>query len=171
MAEVNVRIQQFFNQKPIAIIRFKTIEIWHPQIGTLRFVKDFTDKQLGIESTADRDAGQTVTFSALNFEVADPAQDDTPNALIIIQLGRVGSDVKDKLKLIKDFGFMDSVEVIYRYYLSDDLTAPAKKFKLFGGSVVLSGNNAGITAEDDNPTNQDVSRVYTYEDFPGLETL
>jgi hypothetical protein len=171
MAEVNVRIQNFFNKKPIATIRLQTVEIWHEQIGTLRFVKDFTDKSLGIESGADRDAGQTVLFSALDFDVVDPAQTDTPEAVITIQLGRVGSDVKDKLKLIKDFGFMSSVEVIYRYYLSDDLTEPVKKYKLFGGSVILNGNSAGITAEDDNPTNQDISRVYTFEDFPGLEAL
>lgn len=171
MAEVSVRVQQFFNQKPAAIIRYKTIELYHPQIGALRFVRDFKDKSLGIEAGADRNAGETVVFTAIQFDVVDPDQTATPDATITINLGRVGSDVKAKLKLITGYGFMDQLEVIYRYYLSDDVSAPLKKYKLYGSSVALSGLGAAITAEDDNPTNQDISRVYTFEDFPGLEAL
>ena len=39
------------------------------------------------------------------------------------------------------------------------------------GAINFEGLSISVNAEDDNPTNLDISRVYTNEDFPGLVSL
>lgn len=171
MAEINTRIRNYFNQKPTKTIRYQTIELSHSATGVFRFVKDFVDHDFGLEADAPNNPGETVTFQALNFEIPEPSQTDTPNINIPIQLGRIGSGLKEQLKKITGFDFMESALVIYRVYLSDDTTTPVKTYKLFASEIGMQANNVAINAEDDNPTNMDVSRVYTFEDFPGLKEL
>lgn len=171
MAETNVRIRQFYNQKPINIIEYTTLEIFHPSMDALRFVRAYTDQTLTLEATAPRDAGLPVVFKALNFTASDPDQGESPDVRIKIELGRVGSEAKAELKKIREFGFYYPAEVIYRKYLSDDTSAPVTVFKLYADNPVIQANNVTLTATDDNPNKQDVSDLYTFEIFPGLESL
>lgn len=169
MAEINVRVRQFYNQKPINITEYHTIEIYHPSFNSLRFVRSYSDKTLTLEASAPRDPSTAVLFKALNFEVTNPEQDESPSVNIRIQLGRVGSEAKAELKKIRDFGFYQPAQVIYRRFLSDDTSAPVKVYKLYADSPVIQANNVAINATDENPNRQDVSRLYTYQVFPGLE--
>lgn len=171
MAEVNVRIRNFYNQKPVDVTYYTTLEIYHSSIDVLRFVHDYSERQFTLENNAPRNAGETVTFNPLNFSALDPEQDDTPSARINITLGRVGSEVKEQLKKIRGFGYMEPAQIIYRRFLSDDTSAPVKVFRLFADQPIIKANEVTITATDDNPTRQNVSRLYTFRDFPGLEVI
>ena len=169
MAETNVTIREFFTQKPAAVTKFETLEFYHPSFGTLRFVKTFFDQTLTIEAGAPRNAGEAVVFQALNFDVSEPTQQETPNANLTLLLGRVGSEVKERIKMISGFAYMQQVEIIYRYYLSDDTSAPLKVFSFFGDQININAQDVSVNASDDNPTNFDISRLYTNSGFPGLE--
>lgn len=171
MAETNTRIIQFFNQKPTAPRQIITFEIFHPDTGVLRFIRDFVDKTLRLESTAPRNPSGDVLFTAASFDVREPSQGESSQATLTVNLGRVGSGVKSKLKQITDFGFLSNMELIYRQYLSDDTSAPVKVFSFFVSDINFSEGSVSLAASDDNPTNQDVGRVYTFEDFPGLVSL
>ncbi len=172
MAEVNVRVKRFFNQHPPKIEHFVSLEFYHPQAGMVRFVANrYEVKYLGIEPGADRDAGTIQPFQPLTMTVARPEQNGDAAARITVQLGRVGSGMRNKLKQIRDFGFLQPGEAIYREHISDDLTAPTKVYKLFVSTITIQANSVALQLEDDNPINQDISRLYTFEDFPGLEEL
>jgi hypothetical protein len=171
MAETQTRILQFFNQKPTGPVRFITFELWHADTGTLRFVRDFIDQTLTLEADAPRDPGTAVVFTAASFDIPDPAQGESSQATLTVDLGRVGSGVKTQLKKISEFGFLSNMELIYRQYLSDDVSEPVKVFNFFVSDINLSEGAVSLSASDDNPTNQDVGRVYTFLDFPGLVDL
>ena len=172
MAEINVRINQYYNQKPRDIIYYVTLELFHPSfVDPLRFVHDYTEKTFTLESSAPRDAGLPVVFSPLNFSAPPPDQDDTTSVNIKIDLGRVGSEVKEQLKKIQGFGFYTPVDVIYRRFLSDDTSAPVKVYKLFANQPTIKANNVSFTASDDNPSKQNVARLYQFDAFPGLESV
>ena len=171
MAEINVRINQYYNQKPRDIVFYVTLELFHPAFNSLRFVHEFSEKSFTLEPTAPRNPGELVLFSPLNFKAPPPDQDDTTSVNIKIDLGRVGSEVKTELKKIRGFDFFTPVEVIYRRFLSDDTSAPVKVYKLFAGEPVIKANNVSFTASDDNPSKQNVAQLYQFENFPGLEVL
>ena len=171
MAEINLRIRNFYNQKPVNIQYFITLEIYHPAMDTLRFVHEYSDKTFTLESTAPRDAGQPVSFRALNFTAPMPDQDESTTVNIKINLGRVGSQAREQIKRIRGFNYFTPVQIIYRRYLSDDTSAPVKVFRLYASQPVIQANNVTFTATDDNPSKQNVARLYQFTTFPGLEVL
>lgn len=171
MAELNVRIREYYNQKPVNTVYYITLEIYNPMMGTLRFVNDFANRNFTLEAGAPRDAGTEAAFTALSFSAPMPDQDDTTNVNIKINLGRVGSQVKEELKKIRGFGHFVPTQVIYRRFLSDDTSAPVKVYRLYANQPTIKANDVTLTASDDNPSKQNVSRLYQFNAFPGLEAL
>lgn len=173
------RRRAFYSRKPSTVIRYHTVELYHSQIGTLRFVGDFeVDGDIAypgnghtftLEATAPRNAGEAVEFAPTYMDFTPPEQTSDPVTSIDIQLGRVGTRVKAELKKIRDGGFLESMSVIYRMFLSDDTSAPAEVYTLWASSVTLQATSAAITATDSNPANKNVSRIYRFTDFPGLD--
>lgn len=171
MSEVDPVIRTFFNQKPADVIQFRTVEIYHSEIGNMRFVSSWADQDFMIEAGAPRDAGTIQAFTALQLEWANPNQNDTGDITIPVNLGLIGSEVRSELKKIRDYGYMESIEVVLRYYLSSDTSGPKKFYYLTGDQVTLRGLESTIQASDDNPTNERTARVYTFNEFPGLEAV
>lgn len=162
--------RRFFTTKPRQIY-FETVEIYHPQIGTLRFVaRQYFDKIMTLESTAPRNPNQAVTFKPASMEISPLDQSDNPVAGMAVQLGRVGQQVKDQLKKISGTGWFDQMEFIYRAYDGSDLSAPINVPPvLFVSGINMDSDSVSITAEDDNPMGVSVARKYLAQDFPGLE--
>lgn len=173
------RRRAFYSRKPSQTIRYHTIELYHSQIGTLRFVGDFevdggiaypgNGHTFTLEATAPRDAGQAVEFAPTYLQFTPPEQSDDPVVSIDIQLGRIGSRVKRELKKVRDGGFLEPMAVIYRMFLSDDTSVPAQVYTLWTSGITLQASSVAITATDNNPANKNVSRVYRFTDFPGLD--
>ena len=171
MAEINVRIRNFYNQKPASLIYYVTLELYHPSMDTLRFVHDYSERTFTLEGSAPREALTPVVFTPLNFTAPMPDQDETTSVNIKIELGRVGSEAKEQLKKVRGFGLFEPVQVIYRKFLSDDTSSPVKVFKLFASQPSIQANIVTLTATDDNPSKQNIARLYQFSDFPGLEVL
>lgn len=148
------------------IIAFDTIELYHPDIGTLRYVtRQQSSKQFTLEADAPRNPSEIVTFEPLGFRVQRPAQNNEPVVKLDVQLGRVGTDLKPKLKQIQLGGFMNQAELIYRVFYDGE---PQLILPLEIATITLEDSNAVIRAEQENPTFRDLSRRYLAADFPGL---
>lgn len=160
-------LAQFFSRKD-AVIYYRTLEIYHPTIGVLRYVNKRIDPlTVTLEADAPRNPGAAVSFDGGAFEFIKP---DQGQQLVRadIQLGRVGQQIKQKLKLIRGADRALTGEVILREYLGGQLEAPTYVLRLFLASVTLNSEGAVIRAEQDNPSDRSVSEFYTSDRFPGL---
>lgn len=163
--------QQFFTQKQRKRL-YKTLEIFHPDIGVTRLVSGRIDpKDFTLESGAPRNAGQTVTFTGGSFEWSQPDQNES-YVQTDIQLGRIASQIKQQLKLIRGQGRAKPADVVLREYIAGEESAPAYALRLFVSTITLTQEGAVIRAAQDNPADLPVHRLFTPDDFPGLaETL
>jgi len=164
-------MNQFFETRERKI-RYETIEIYHPAIGTIRYVnKQFIDKQFTIEAGASRDAGLTVTFTAGNFTVQPPSVSEDGVASMTVQLGRIGTLIKQELKSIRDYSIINPnttpAEFVYREYVDN---VPSI-FNSWIGAITIEGDSVAITASDDNPASISVATRYLSQNFPGLKVI
>jgi len=160
-------LAQFFSRKD-RVIRYSTLEIYHPTIGVLRYVNKKIDPLVAtLESDAPRNPSTAVSFEGARFDFAKP---DQGQALVQadIQLGRVGKMIKQKLKLIRGADRALTGEVILREYLGGQLDAFIFVLRLFIATITLTAEGAVIRAEQDNPSDRSVSEFYTSDRFPGL---
>lgn len=167
-AEVN----RFFTTKPREIY-YETLEIYHPSGINRRLVsRQFEPKMFGLESTAPRNAGEIVEFEPASMEITPVQQSNQTTVSLEVQLGRVGSMMKEELNKINGAGFLTSIEGIYRVYRGAELTAPmTTPVILFCSSVSVDNQDVALLFEDDNPSSITVSKRYLPQDFPGLEVL
>jgi hypothetical protein len=146
---------------------YKTIEIYHPSGVLLRYVQGRINPiTLGIESTAPRNAGQQVEFIGGAFEYQQPEQND---GLVTadIQLGRVGTQVKQLLKSIRGLDRAKTGEVIMREYIAGQESQPVFVMRLFIRSVTMTAQGVVLSIEQDNPADRNIAEIYTSERFPG----
>lgn len=150
------------------IREYRTLEVYHPAIGILRYVNGRLDPLTAtLESSAPRNAGQLVTFLGGAFEFQKPEQrSNTVKA--DIQLGNIGQNIKQMLKNIRNADRAKTGEVIYREYLGNNLGAPEFVLRLFITGISLTAQGAVIRAEQDNPSDRQIAEFYTSERFPGL---
>jgi len=163
--------KKFLANEPQSVIEFRTIEIFHPQLSQVyRFVSAYTDQQFGLESTAPRSAGQTVTFDGVTLEIIEPAEREDSEQVLSVIFGNVDGRVHDIVDQISGQGFFDQVELIYRKYYSGDLTEPAvPPITLFVSSLSFDGpTTVKFNAEDTDLSAKRSGTVYTFEQFPGL---
>ena len=168
---MTLTVNEYYTQRPARVSLIKALEFYHPSYGTLRFCYQTSDRVLGVESDAPRNAGEMVEYQALAFQISAPSQQDVPNVNIAINLGRVGSELKSKMKLVRGFDRQTPHEIIYREYFSDNMSAPSRLWQVYSGNINFDQNSVTVNAEDENPTTRDWSRKYTVEDFPGLQLV
>jgi len=160
-------LAEFYSRKDL-VRYYKTLEIYHPTIGVLRYVDGRIDPlSFTLESDAPRNAGQSVEFVGGAFSFGKPDQGQ-PNVYADIQLGRVGSQVKQHLKQIRGADRALTGEVILREYIGGQLGAPVFVLRLYLSTVTLTNDGAVIRAEQSNPADRSVSEFYTSDRFPGL---
>lgn len=163
--------RQFFTRKERKRY-YKTIELYHPTVGLLRFVSGRIDPlSFGLEASAPRNAGETVEFTGAAFEYTLPEQNEDV-VTMEIQLGRVGRDVKQKLKAIKLAGTQfDAADVVVREYIDGELTTPVFAIRLFIASITMTFEGVAILTQLDNPAGRNVAEIATIERFPGLSEV
>lgn len=150
-------------------IRYETIEIYSSVMGLERYVlKQFSDKQFTLESTAPRNPSETVTFNPLAGTLGgfSFATDDITRTLT---LGRVGTDIRKRLYQFTN-KWIDPVQVLVRVYHEDDLTAPdGGALTYYVKSINTTVDASSITLTTQRPFNQGVARVYREDKQTGLQ--
>ena len=66
--------KKFVSSMPEAQREFRTIELFHPDFGILRFVQDFKSVNLTLESTAPRNPLTSVAFTAISMSLTEPGE-------------------------------------------------------------------------------------------------
>ena len=160
---MTVTARQFFNAKPY-IEEFQTISLYHPAFGYLRFIKNkYFDKVLGGN-----------TFQPATMDITESAQESSNTISYEVQMGRVGSRVKEFTKAIDNytFGWMIPIEATAEYWLSDNLDAPYRPaVTLSVGNLAIQGDSVGFTLDTANPRGQAIADRYNGVDFPGTVVL
>ena len=151
--------REFFTTKPV-ILEYTTIEFYHPAFGYLRFIKNqFFEKEI---------AGDI--YQPASMEVTETEQDERGSVSYEIQLGRIGTQIKEFIKAVDAYplGWMIPIESNLKFWLSDDLSEPYRPIvPLSIGNIVINGSSAAITLDTGNPRAKRVARIYKATDFPG----
>lgn len=159
--------EEFLRRKPLDQVPYLSLEMYHEDIGMLRYVANQVFPQtLRIEAGAPRDAGLDVEFEPLNFDVPEPEQGEY-GASLDISLGLVGQQIKEKLNQVTDSGLVKPLEVIRRLHLSG-VTEPQSVFYFEAADVQLQSRNGTITAEQVSRAGVQVALIQTAEKYPGL---
>ena len=150
-------------------IRFETVEIYHEAIGTLRYVlKQFTDKNFTLESDAPRNPSETVSFTAIAGVLADEEQSSL-EVERVLNLGRVGTEIKQKLKLINNAERYKSAQMIVRYYIQGETTEPSNVPEIYYiDEIGINKEDVYIKATDAILFNSRISTVYREDQLTGM---
>lgn len=157
---------------PADVIELSTLEIYHPTWpAPLRLVRDRQDLTARLEASAPNDPGAEVLFQAFPFDFTLPKRGEGRQELRVT----VDNATRLLMDLIEgmDLAYDQPVRVIYRPYLSTDLTAPHMNppLRLAVRSIGVDQQRVALSCGYADFANRKFPRrVYRVEEFPGLES-
>ena len=163
-------IKEAYAVAPRGAIIYHTLEIWHSDFSApIRVVRDWADLVATLEADAPRNPGEEVTFVKYAFDFVKPevGPDSIPSMQITI-------DNVDRLiaaSIEAALGSTEFVTVIYREYLSSDLTAPQNDPPITLQVTDVTVDMFRITATCGFPdlmNRKFPTTEYSAEAFPGL---
>ena len=164
-------IKEAYASAPNTSVAYHTLEIYHPSFTTpIRVVRDFVDLSARLESTAPRDANTYVTFVGYAFDIVLPEVSSTGVPSLQITIDNVARDLMANLELAVTTS--TPITVIYRMFLSTDLTGPQNNPPMALTIINISADVFKITATATfgDLVNKKFPKVnYTLETFPGLQ--
>lgn len=153
-----------------AVPIYHTLEIWHPAFSApIYVVRDLSDLTATIEAGAARNAGAAVTFVAFAFNIVPPEVDKAGIPQCVIEFDNVSRDILANIELAMQS--TQSISVIYRAYLADDLSGPENDppYELTILSIVADVFKVQATAGFPSLANLRFPRLdYSADVFPGL---
>jgi len=156
---------------PTNVIILETLEIIHPNFpGALpiRLVNSYQDVTATLEASAPVNPSQAVLFTAGQFRFVPPKRTTSSYTPARLAIGSVG-EVLANIALTR--GSSVAINVIYRPYLSTDLTAPQidppLKVSLKSTNVTLDQVTATLAAPS-IVGRKHPSDLITPQRFPGL---
>lgn len=163
-------IKEAYASAPADEIIHHTLEIWHPNFTQpIYVVRDYTDLNATLEATAARNASTEVTFVAFAFELVPPEVDKAGVPQCVIEIDNVSREILANIEAA--MGSTDSIVVIYRAFLSSDLTGPENDppLELTIHSITADPFKVRATAGFGSLANLKFPRQeYSAEVFPGL---
>lgn len=163
-------IREAYASAPNNSVAYHTLEIYHPSFTTpIRVVRDFVDLSAKLESTAPRDASTYVTFVGYAFDIVPPEVSTSGVPNLQITIDNVSRDIMANLEAAITTN--TPITVIYRMFLSTDLTAPQNNPPMALTIINISADVFKITATatfGDLVNKKFPSQMYTIETFPGL---
>ncbi len=167
---LSLAIKEAYASAPADVIIYDTLEITHPAFTTpIRVVRDNTELVAGLEKKAPNNPGETVTFVGYAFDVVPPEVSFTGPPQLQIEIDNVSRDILAQVELAQ--GSSELIKVIYRQYISSDLSEPQNNPPLTMDIFSISANVFRIKAVAgfQNFANKIFPRLsYTAETFPGL---
>ena len=163
-------IKEAYASAPNTSVVYHTLEIYHPSFTTpIRVVRDFVDLSARLEATAPRDASTYVTFIGYAFDIVLPEVSSTGVPSLQITIDNVARDIMANLELAVTTS--TPITVIYRMFLSTDLTGPQNNPPMALTIISISADVFKVTATatfGDLVNKRFPKTLYTIETFPGL---
>lgn len=163
-------IKEAYASAPASTIIYHTLELWHPSFTTpIRVVRDFADLTATLEATAPRNPGAAVTFVAFNFDFTKPEVSAGGVPQITITMDNADRSIVANIEAALSSTGM--VSVIYREYISTDLSAPQNNPPISMTILSVTADVFKVTATAGflNLANKRFpTQEYSAEVFPGL---
>lgn len=170
---LSAAIKEAYASAPSNAVIHHTLEIYHPAFSVpIRVVRDQVDLAATLEATAPRDASTLVTFVAFAFDIVPPDVQSSAMPSCVIEIDNVSRDILAQIEAAT--GSTDLITVIYRQFLSTDLSGPENDPPLTLTVLAISANVFRIRATcgfGDLVNKKFPSNLYTAEQFPGLIAL
>ncbi len=169
-------IKEAYASVPSDEIIHDTLELYHPAFvddggdpAPIRVVCDTQDLSAYLEADAPINPGEEVTFIGLPFELELPDVDEQTLGQLVISIDNVSGEITKNIEL--SMQTPDKIRVIYRPYLSSDLSGPQMNPPLYmyinkiqvGTFRIKASAGFGDIMNKKFPAN-----TYTMEEFPGL---
>ena len=169
-ATLSDAIAEAYASAPADEVIYHTLEIRHSSFATpIRVVRDLVALDATLEASAPEDAGTEVTFLAYSFDLVPPEVGPGGTPQLIIEIDNVSREILANIELA--MSSPNLLTVIYRAFVSSDLTAPANDPPLTLTIFQISANPMRIRAVagfQDIVNKRFPSDTYTAERFPGL---
>lgn len=163
-------IKEAYASAPSNVVIYHTLELRHPAFTTpIRVVRDFVDLTATLEATAPANPSTAVLFVAFNFEFTKPEVSSVGVPQITITLDNVDRSIVANIEAA--LTTTDLVQVTYREYLSNDLSAPQNNPPLNMTIMSVTADVFKVTAVAGFPdlmNRRFPSMEYSAEVFPGL---
>lgn len=169
-------LREAYASAPSDLVILHTLELRHPSFvdddgnpTAIRVVRDNTNLNAKLENTAPINAGETVLFVAMGFELELPSIDTAPVPEISVTLDNVTREIVKHLDGAAES--QDKIEVTYRPYLSDDLNGPQMDPPMTLVLTEVSADTSRVTGRArmlDVGNKAYPSQTYTAKRFPGL---
>lgn len=167
---LSLAIQEAYASAPSAGIIHHTLEIWHPAFTVpIRVVRDHADLTATLEATAPRNPSEAVTFIGYAFDIVPPEVTHSAVPQCVIEIDNISRDILAQFDAAVHSP--SPITVIYRAFLSDDLSGPENDPPL---TMELQSVTADVfriraTAGFGDLSNKRFPGMdYTAEVFPGL---
>ncbi len=160
-------IGEYWTVKPVDQLQYTTLEFRNASAGVRRFVTAQQEaKSFQLESTAPVDAGLVVEFEPVAFQAPEPEQGAQGGVSLDIQMGAIGFEAKQYLTQVFA-AWPPTIDVVWRRHL-EGVTEPVQVFYLQAKPSIIEGVSVAISCSQSNPAGRDISRIYKFDEFPGL---
>ena len=175
-ATLSEALKEAYASAPSDITILHTLELRHPAFideqgrkTAIRVVRDNVSHKCALESSAPLDAGKTVEFAAMAFDLELPPVETIPVPEITVTLDNVSTEIVQYLD--QAIETQDMIEMTYRPYLSNDLSCPQMDPPITLTITNISVDVLKITATArmmDIGNKSFPSENYTVKKYPGL---
>lgn len=167
---LSAALKEAYASAPTDDVLYDTLEIWHENFtAPIYVVRDFHDLTATIEAGAARNAGTAVTFVGFAFDIVPPEVDSAGVPQCVIEIDNVSREILANIEAA--MGSTSSITVIYRAYLSSDLSGPENDppLELQIMSITADPFRVRAVAGFGSLTNMRFPRLdYSADVFPGL---
>jgi hypothetical protein len=164
-------LKEAYAAAPTNEIAYHTLEIYHPAFtAPIRVVRDYVDLNATLEASAPRNPSSLVTFVGYGFDIVPPEVSPTGVPTCTITIDNVARDIVENLELA--MASMQSISVIYRLYLSSDLSQPQNNPPMTLTIINITADVFKVTATasfGDLVNKKFPSVLYDLTTFPGLK--
>lgn len=164
-------IKEAYASAPDNVVILHTLELLHPAFTQpIRVVRDHQDLTATLEASAPADAGMPVLFVGFAFDLVLPEMSEkTALPQIIVTIDNVDREIVANIEAAMTT--QDVIQIIYRPYLSTDLTAPQMIPPLdFQVQAIMADVfQVRATCSYGDPANRAFpNEDFTLQRFPGL---
>lgn len=150
--------REFKSQRPNRVL-FDTLTFYNQTFGYIRLV----DRQVFPKTFA----GQI--YTPCRMEINESQQSSMPVIDCSVKFSRLAQDFKQQLKLWRGHARITPISATYQRFDSADMNTPLKPWTLYVNDVSMDQSDVTVTLTLKNPLNNNIGRLYTPEEFPGLQ--
>lgn len=151
-------LREYRSQRPNRVL-YETLTFYNASFGYVRLVNG----QIFAKTFAEQ------IYTPCRMEISESQQSSTPVINCSVKFSRLAQDFKQHLKKWRGTARITPISATYQRFDAADMNTPLKPWTLYVNDVSMDQNDVTVTLSLKNPLNNNVGRLYTPEEFPGLQ--